>query len=131
MAKLPVTQQLSRSDFPDAPSWISTLLYPLQLFMTSVTGALTSQLTYQDNFACAINQLTFVAAASADLNKFTFIWPFPRQPIELVMHVTRTDGTFPSIYPVVSWNLINGSINVNGIQGLTTGVSYNLLTVVK
>lgn len=131
MAKLPITQQLQRSDFPDAPAWISKLLYPLQLFMTSVIGALTNQLTFQDNFSCAVNQLTFVAAASANLNTFTFIWPFPRQPIHLVMHVTRTDGTFPSIYPVPSWNLINGNISINGIQGLTAGISYNITTVVS
>lgn len=130
MAKVPVPSQLNRSDFPDAPSWISKLLYPIQLFMTSITSALTSQLTYQDNFSSIINDLTFVAAATAELNQFTFIWPFPRQPIQLVMHVTRTDGTFPPIYPVVSWNLINGNININGIQGLTTGVSYKIVTVV-
>lgn len=131
MAKLPILQQLNRQDFPEAPSWISRLLYPLQLFITSVVNALTNQLTYQDNFACVINTLTFVGAATDDANAFTFIWPYPRQPIELNMHVTTADGTYPSIYPVVSWNLVNGSIAINGIQGLTTGVIYNIVTVVK
>src|SRR5258708_996957 len=126
MARLPVIQQLQRSDFSDAPSWISKLLYPLQLFMVNVIGALTNQLTYQDNFSCAINQLTFIAAASSDLNTFTFLWPFTRQPIELTMHITRTDGTYSPIYPIPSWNLINGSISINGIQGLTSGISYNI-----
>lgn len=129
--KIPVIQQLQRTDFPDAPNWISKLLYPLQLFMTVVVTALTNQLTYQDNFSCAINQLTFVAAASPELNTFSFLWPFTRQPIELTMHVTRTDGTYPPIYPVPSWNLVGGSILINGVQGLTTGVSYNIVTVVK
>ena len=129
MAKIPVIQQLQRSDFPDAPDWISKLLYPLQLFMTSVIGALTSQLTVQDNFSVATNSLTFVAAASADLNKFTFIWPYTRQPVALWMHATRTDGTTPTIYVVPSWNMINGTISINGIQGLTNGVSYQLVTV--
>lgn len=130
MAKLPVTQQLNRTDFPDAPNWISKLLYPLQLFMTSVTNALTNQLTYQDNFSCAINQITFVAAASANLNQFQFIWPFSRQPIILMIHCTRTDGTYPAIYPIASWNLVGGNILVNGVQGLTTGISYQITSVV-
>lgn len=130
MARIPVIQQLQRSDFPDAPDWISKLLYPLQLFMTSVIGALTNQLTVQDNFAVATNYLTFVAATSSDLNKFQFIWPYTRQPVALWIHATRTDGTFPAIYPVPSWNLVNGNILVNGIQGLTNGISYNLTTVV-
>lgn len=131
MAKITSPQQLQRSDFPEAPSWISKLLYPLQLFMTTVVGALTNQLTYQDNFACVVNQVTFRAAASSNLNTFSFIWPYPRQPIELVIHVTRTDGVYDSIYPVASWNLVSGSISVNGVQGLTSGVLYNILCVVK
>ena len=129
--KIPVTQQLSRTDFPEAPDWIAKLLYPIQLFFTTVSTALVNQLTYQDNFSCTINYLTFVAAASADLNTFTFLWPYARQPIELTIHATRTDGTYVPIYPVPSWNLVGSNISVNGIQGLTTGVSYNLVTVVK
>jgi len=129
MAKIPVPQQLQRTDFPDAPDWIGKLLYPLQLFMTSVVGALTSQLTIQDNFSIATNSVTFIAAASADLNKLSFRWPYNRQPIVLWMHVTRTDGTTPAIYPVPSWNLVGNSIAINGIQGLTTGVSYQIVSV--
>lgn len=97
--------------------------------MTSVINALTNQLTIQDNFSVATNNLTFVAAASADLNRFNFIWPYNRQPVALWIHATRTDGTTPAIYPVPSWNLVGGNIAVNGIQGLTNGVSYNLVTV--
>ena len=130
MAKISVIQQLQRSDFPDAPDWLSKLLYPLQLFMTSVIGALTNQLTIQDNFAVATNNLTFVAGASDALNTFQFIWPYTRQPMILWIHATRTDCTFPPIFPIASWNLINGNISVNGIQGLTNGVSYSLITVV-
>lgn len=130
MAKLPIVQQLQRTDFPEAPSWISKLLYPLQLFMTAVIGALTNQLTVQDNFSCAINQLTFVAGATPSLNTFSFIWPYPRQPVALWMHVTRTDGVFDVIFPVPSWNLIGSNIAVNGIQGLTNTVSYQIVTVV-
>jgi hypothetical protein len=130
MARIPVVQQLQRQDFPEAPAWISKLLYPLQLFMTTVIGALTNNLTIQDNFSGAINQRTFVAGASQDLNTFSFLWPYTRQPIQLTMHVTRTDGSTPTIYPVPSWTLIGGSIQVQGIQGLTNGIQYNIVTVV-
>lgn len=129
--KIPVQQQLSRQDFPEAPNWISSLLYPLQLFMNTIVKALTNQLTLQENSSCVINELTFVAAATANMNAFSFRWDLNRQPIELTMHVTRSDGTYASIYPVPSWNLINGSIFVNGIQGLTPTVSYRIVTVVK
>lgn len=129
--RIPIQQQLSRQDFPDAPNWISGLLYPLNLFMNIVVNALRSQLTLQDNFSFVMNELTFVAKASADLNTFSFLWDLNRQPIELTMHVTRSDGSYTPIYPVPSWNLVGNSIQINGIQGLTSGVSYKIVTVVK
>jgi len=129
--RIPIQQQLSRQDFPEAPSWISSLLYPLNLFMTIMTNALRNQLTLQDNFSLVVNDLTFVAQASADLNIFSFLWELNRQPIELTMHVTRSDGTYESIYPIPSWNLVGNSIQINGVQGLTPGVSYHIVTVVK
>lgn len=129
--RIPIQQQLSRQDFPEAPNWLSGLLYPLNLFMNIIVNALRGQLTLQDNFSVIINELTFVAQASADLNVFSFLWELNRQPIELTMHVTRSDGTYDSIYPVPSWNLVGNSIQINGIQGLTNGVSYRIVTVVK
>lgn len=129
--RIPIQQQLNRQDFPEAPSWISGLLYPLNLFMTLVVNALRNQLTLQDNFSFVINELTFVAQASANLNVFSFLWNLNRQPIELTMHVTRADGAYESIYPVPSWNLVGQSIQINGIQGLTSGVLYRIVTVVK
>lgn len=131
MARIPIQQQISRQDFPEAPNWISGLLYPLNLFMTLVVQALRNQLTIQENMSVVINDLTFVAQASANLNTFSFLWELNRQPIELTMHVTRADGTYESIYPVPSWNLVGNSIQINGVQGLTNGVSYKIVTVVK
>lgn len=129
--KIPIQQQISRQDIPEAPDWISGLLYPLQLFMTLVITALRNQLTLQDNLSCVINEVNFVAKASADLNTLSFQWNLNRQPVELTMHVTRLDGTYEAIYPVPSWNLVGTSIQINGIQGLTNGVSYKIVTVVK
>ena len=129
--RIPIQQQLSRQDFPEAPNWISGLIYPLNLFMTIVVNALRNQLTLQDNFSLVVNDLTFVAKASAELNTFSFLWELNRQPIELTMHVTRSDGVYEPIYPLPSWLLVGNSIQINGIQGLTDGVSYKIVTVVK
>lgn len=131
MAKIPVQQQLSRQDFPEAPDWIAKLLYPLQLFMTTVVKALTNQLTLQDNFSFVKNEVDFIAGATPSDNTLSFRWEKDRQPIELTMHVTRADGNYDVIFPVPSWNLIKDSIQINGIQGLTNGVKYKIVTVVK
>lgn len=131
MAKLPVTPQLNRQDFAEAPSWITKLLYPLQLFMTSVLGALTNQLTYQDNFSCVIKKFPLVAGATAADNTYSFPWPYQRQIVELSCYVTNGDDTYTPVYPQVSWNYINGNVVINGVQGLTPTKSYNFTIVVK
>lgn len=81
--------------------------------------------------SCEINQVNFVGKATPALNTFSFQWGQNRQPIELTMHVTRVDGVYDSIYAVPSWNLVGTSIQINGIQGLTNGVTYKIITVVK
>ncbi len=129
--KLSTPVQLDRSDFPEAPSWISKLLYPLQLFITQVTSILTNQITLQDNVSCVIKQITLQAGVADTNNIVSFPWNLPRQPIELSLHVTRQDGTYEVVYPEVSWNYINTSIVVNGIKGLTSGKFYSLNFVVK
>lgn len=129
--KLSTPPQLDRSDFPEAPSWISKLLYPLQLFITQVTTALTNQLTLQDNISCVIKQTTLQAGASDTNNTVSFPCVLNRQPVELTLHVTRQDGTYEVVYPEVSWNYVNTNIVVNGIKGLTTSKLYVLNFVVK
>ena len=131
MAKIPITPQLNRQDFAEAPSWITKLLYPLQLFMTAVLGALTNQLTYQDNFSCVVRKFTLVAGATDTLNTYSFPWPYARQIVELSVFVTNGDGTYTPLYPQVSWNYINGQVVINGVTGLTPTKSYNFTIVVK
>lgn len=129
--KLSTPPQLDRSDFPEAPNWISKLLYPLQLFITQVTTAVTNQLTLQDNISCVIKQITIQAGASDINNIVSFPWNISRQPVELTLHVTRQDGTYEVVYPEVSWNYVGVNILVNGIKGLTSGKLYILNFVVK
>ena len=131
MAKIPVQQQLSRQDFPEAPDWIAKVLYPLQLFMTTVIHALTNQLTLQDNFSFVSNEVKFIAGATPSDNTLSLRWKKTRKPIELTMHVTRADGVYEVIFPVPSWNLVDQDIKINGIQGLTNGIEYRIITVVK
>jgi len=131
MAQLPVTPQLNRQDFPEAPNWIVKLLYPLQLFMTNVLQALRGQLTMPDNISCIIRQFSMVAGALDTDNTYSFPWPYPRLVLELTAYATNGDGTYNPIYLQVSWNYINGQIVINGMKGLTPSKKYNILIVVK
>ncbi len=129
--KLPLLTQLDRADFPDAPEWITKLLYPLQLFMTSVYSVLTNKLTLQDNFSCVVQQFSIVAGASDDLNTFSFPCNLGRQISELNAYCTNADGSYTPVYPQVSWNFISGRVVINGIKGLTNLHKYNFVVTVK
>jgi hypothetical protein len=131
MAKIPVITSLNRQDFPEAPEWISTLLYPLQLFMSTVINALRNQLTLQDNFSCVIRQFTITAGPLATDNTVSFPANLGRSIVELNIHCTNADGTYVPIFPQASWNYISGQVVVNGIQGLTSGVKYQITVTAK
>lgn len=122
---------LNRQDFPDADDWITNLLYPLQLFMTTITKALTNNLTLQDNLSCVVQNFTIVAGVSDVNNTYQFTCNLGRTIVELSAYCNTSDGTYPVVYPQVSWNFINGNVVINGIKGLTTGVKYNFVVTVK
>jgi hypothetical protein len=128
--KIPVTTQLDRSDFPDAPDWISKLLYPLQKFMTAVYSALTNNLSFQDNVSCVIRSFSLTAGATDDLNTLSVPWTLGRQPLNVTTTCTNGDGTYTPVYPQLSWNLINNEVRINGIKGLTPGKIYRLTVMV-
>lgn len=131
MARLPVIQQLNRQDIPDAPAWISKLLYPIQLFFTVVYGALNNGLTLQDNLSCVIKQFSIVAGTVDTDNTFSFPCNLGRQIVELNVYATNADGSYTPVYPQISWNFISGNVVINGIKGLTDTVKYNLVVTVK
>ena len=128
--KVPILQQYNRADFPDAPDWITKLLYPLQLFQSFVVQALTSQLSLQDNISCVINTQTITAGATDVANATSFQWTLGRQPVILTVHAQRTDGTNEIIYPQASWLLGNNAITINAVTGLTNGKQYTLTFLV-
>lgn len=131
VAQLPVVTQLDRSDFPEAPSWISKLLYPLQLFMTAVYTCLTRGLTYQDNMSSVIQRFSIVAGVLPENNTYSFQCSLGRQIVQLTAYCTNSDGSYTPVYPIVSWNFINSQVMINGIQGLTNTKKYEFIVVVS
>lgn len=57
--KLGLSKRITREDLraKDLPKWIDELLTPLNQFITTIVTALTSRLTFEDNFSS--NVLTF------------------------------------------------------------------------
>jgi hypothetical protein len=94
--------------------------------MTSVINAFNNMLTFQDNFSCVINTVSITAGASDTDNIAQFKVALSRPPIMLILTAVNASGSFDVIYPQASWYYSQGSVYVNGIQGLTSGTQYNL-----
>ena len=129
MASLPPIKLVSREDIgPDAPEWIDKLLYPINLFMTSVYQSLNKQLT-DDNTKSQLRVFSLIGSATAADNVFAFQTDYQTTPNEVVLQkIERADGQslILTAAPYVSWNYRNGTFNVLGITGLTAGVRYNV-----
>ena len=129
MAQLPSIKLISREDLgPDAPEWIDKLLYPINLFMQSVYQALNKQLT-DANTRSQSRSFTLIGGVAAADNVYAFQTEYLTTPAEVVLQkIERTDGANEvfAAAPYVSWNYRNGTFNVLGITGLTTGVRYNV-----
>lgn len=129
MAQLPSIKLISREDLgPDAPDWTEKLLYPINLFMQSVYQALNKQLT-DDNTKSQIKSFSIIGSATPEENVYSFTTDYATTPIEVaLLKVERADNN-PIIFavaPYVSWTYRNGSLNVIGITGLSTGVRYTV-----
>lgn len=53
-------RKLLMTDYPEAESWFSRLLSPLNQFLDSTISALRNGITFGDNCYCEIKELTFV-----------------------------------------------------------------------
>ncbi len=129
MAQLPPIKLVSREDIgPDAPDWIDKLLYPINLFMTSVYQSLNKQLT-DDNTKSQLRSFSIVGNSTPANNVYSFQTDYQTTPSEVTLQkIERADGQnlILTTAPYVSWNYRNGTFNVLAITGLTTSVRYTL-----
>lgn len=129
MAQLPPIKLISREDIgPDAPAWLDKLLYPINLFMTSIYRSLNKQLT-DDNTKSQLRSFQIVGSSTPADNVYAFQTTYQTTPDEMVLQkIEKTDGQslILTVAPYVSWNYRNGTLNVLGITGLTTGVRYTV-----
>lgn len=128
MAKLPPIKVIRREDVRDAPEWITLLLYPLNLFMTSVYLALNKGLTFDDNITSQKQKFSIKAGASATDNTLSFLVTINKRPEYLLLgDVVAQTGNYAPIGQSVfiEWTFDGTHINVTSITGLTNGTTYN------
>ena len=138
MAKLPVQKRLRREDLPDAPGWMDVVIDVINSFLESLYFALNKQITFTDNIACQIKQLSFLTNSTysggilAGFTKIQFNHNLKTKPIGVeILQILPNSGT-PIIKPVcLSWSQENGNVYINYITGLENSTTYNLVILVK
>ena len=141
MAKLPVINRILKEDLKEAPSWIDKLLYPINTFIESVYNALNKNITFTDNIACQIKQISFTTQAaytdggSANWTDISFPNTLRNKAQGALFLDIREDNTI--FIPAtsnsslsLSWIELEGRIIVKYITGLKNSTKYNITLLI-
>lgn len=115
-------RKFQQEDFKDQ-SWIGRLLSPLNTFISEVYSAFQNNLSIKDNLYQEIKALTFVNESS----NFPLIFrtKFNKYPEGLtVIFCQDSNGSYPSVQPLIQWSYSDGQISIASISGLTTSSKY-------
>ncbi len=122
--KLPPIKLLMQEDFPGV-TWITKLLYPLNLFMTTVYSGFNNGLTRADNMIAMFKTITIAGSTPTT----SFQWPFQTNPVSCtIAKITKSDGTNVVFTSAVyaSWSYSAGVISITNITGLDSSTTYSV-----
>lgn len=125
--KLPVIKKILREDVKEAPKWISGIIDPINSFMESVYQALNHNITYSENFAGFIKEITYTTTSAYPMmDNIEFVNELKTKAtgVQILQAVERTNY-LPAPGPVyVPWVEDNGTIVLSYITGLEAGKTY-------
>lgn len=128
---LPLYRRLTEEDLSDAPkgAWTGKMLYALNLFMQQLYTGLSNNLTPEQNCIAQTKTFALVGSSTVANNTYSFVTSYKYNPLGIdVLSVQPTNGSSAifTVAPYVSWNYVNGMINVLGITGLTDTIPYSI-----
>lgn len=132
MAALPPIKRITKEDLGGAPAWIDRLLYPLNLFLNTIYGALNKNITLSENIDCQLASFTVIAGAAAINNTAKFMLTLKHPPTMLIVgSAQKVTGNYTPIAAAVTvdWNYDGSAINITAITGLTNGSTYTFNVV--
>ena len=137
MAKLPTLNRILKEDIKEAPNWIDKVIYPINLFCETIYSALNKNITFQDNIASQIKEVTFKTASTyvsnSDFEVVNFLNSLKTRAMGCqILQITEVTGNYIPIKEPVSldWTEVNGSINIHFVSGLKDNTTYNLRILV-
>jgi hypothetical protein len=132
--RLPSNKKLLREDFNQAPPWIDGLLVTLNSFMESVYTALNKNVTFGDNIASFVKELSYITPTTYPngVSNVSFLNQLKVKAIGVsVLQVYETQTYLAPPGPVYApWIESEGSITVSAITGLEASKTYLIRLVV-
>ena len=129
-SNLPTIQRIKYEDYKDAPSWFAQFLMALNLFMTAVYSIINRGITYANLAVIAPFTFQYVEGSTTGFKFTNPITVNPRCVIVGNVYETGDTTAHPTGAVTLFWHFTNGSIVVDSIVGLTSGVNYTLSVIV-
>lgn len=125
MGALPTIKRFVTEDYPSEASWIGTLLYSLNLLLTTVYSNLNNGLTVGQNMLAMIT----TQSISGYTPSTSFLWKFGSNPVGVqVINTVQTNSPVVPITVAVGcqWSYSAGVVTITNVTGLVPGNTYNV-----
>jgi hypothetical protein len=126
--KLPTQKKVLKEDVKGAGPWITPLLDTLNSFMEIIYQAMNRNITFRENIACQIKEITYKTPSTypASVEQFRFISTLKTKATGVIAIQAYERSTYvPAEGPVYApWVEDNGDIVLSTITGLEADKTY-------
>jgi hypothetical protein len=125
-SNLPTIQRVKFEDYKGAPQWFEQFLMTLNLFMTATYNIENRGITYAN--LGVIQPFTF-SFTPGSTTGFKFANPLIQPPTNVIIgnvYIGTQLQNHPAVATQVYWHYSQGSIFVDSVVGLTTGIQYTI-----
>lgn len=132
--KLPTQKRILREDIKDAPDWVSSLINPINSFMEVVYQSLNKNITFSENVAAFIKELTYTTSSTYPAGLVVSFANSLKTKASgvMLMQIYETATYTPPPGPVyIPWVENNGAIMVSSITGLEASKTYLIRLLVS
>lgn len=126
--RLPSQKRVLREDVKGAPSWINPLIDTLNSFMETIYQAMNRNMTFSENIACTIKELTYSTPSTypsgVELTEFMSNLKTKATGVMLMQAYEKATYTPPPGPIYIPWVEDNGTIQIGTITGLEASKTY-------
>lgn len=125
--RLPTQKKILREDLKDAPGWITGVIDPINNFMEVVYQALNKNITYSENVAAFVKELTYTTPSTyptMDDVEFVSVLKTKATGLQLLQIIDKATYAPPAGPVYVPWVEDNGTIVISPITGLAASKTY-------